>query len=190
MIARRLLPVLLVAACTSAARDRDSAAPERGDTAAAVAAAHAARSDSAFRALQSRGAAVMGVDQYTSAHVFESLPDGGRIVLERPDAADTAGVRTIREHMRMIAAAFRRGDFTAPGLVHAQQVPGTPVISSRADRIGYLAIDRPRGAEVRITTTDPDALAAVHEFLAFQRADHRAAGHEGMTHAGHREAMH
>jgi hypothetical protein len=43
---------------------------------------------------------------------------------------------------------------------------------------------------VRITTTDPAALAAVHEFLAFQRADHRAAGHEGMTHAGHTEGMH
>jgi hypothetical protein len=190
MIERRLLPVLLVAACTSAARDRDSAAPEPGDTAAAVAAAHAATSDSAFRALQSRGAGVMGVDQYTSAHVFETLPDGGRIVLERPDSADTAGVRTIREHMRAIAAAFTHGDFTAPGLVHAQRVPGTRVMASRAERITYTEVDRPRGAEVRITTTDPAALAAVHEFLAFQRADHRAAGHEGMTHAGQTEGMH
>jgi len=31
--------------------------------------------------MQSRGAHVMGVDQYTSAHVFEDLPDGGRVVL-------------------------------------------------------------------------------------------------------------
>jgi hypothetical protein len=120
--------------------------------------------------------------------VFETLADGGRIVLERPDSADTDGVRTNREHMRTIAAAFRRGDFEAPGLVHAQQVPGTRVMAARAERITYAATDRPRGAEVRIATRDPAALAAVHEFLAFQRADHRAAGQEGapeMQHAGH-----
>jgi hypothetical protein len=142
-----------------------------------------AASDSAFRAVQARGAGVMGVDQYTSTHVFEDLPDGGRIVLDRQDTSDTAGVRTIRAHMRAIADAFARGDFQAPGLVHAQVVPGTAVMAARRDALRYEAIDRPAGAEVRITTTDPAAIAAVHDFLAFQRSDHRAAGHEG--HAGH-----
>jgi len=42
--------------------------------------------------MQSRGAQVMGVDQYTSAHVFEDLPDGGRVVLDRADLADTAAI--------------------------------------------------------------------------------------------------
>ena len=37
-------------------------------------------SDSAFAAMQTRGQAVMGVDQYASAHVFEDLADGGRII--------------------------------------------------------------------------------------------------------------
>jgi hypothetical protein len=181
--------VLLIAipfvGCERPAPAHGDSAIASGDTAAAVAAARARTNDSAFGALQSRGAGVMGVDQYTSAHVFESLPDGGRIVLERPDSADTAGVRTIREHMRTIAAAFRRGDFEAPGLVHAQEVPGTRVMAARASRLSYAATDRARGAEVRITTSDPAALAAVHEFLAFQRADHRAAGHEGMPGMDH-----
>ena len=122
----------------------------------------------------------MGVNQYTSQHVFETLPDGGRIILERPSEGDTADIRTIRAHMHEIAAAFAQGDFSAPGLVHAQQVPGTKVMAARATALHYEAVDRPRGAEVRITTHDPEALAAVHEFLAFQRADHRTAGHEGM----------
>lgn len=47
-----------------------------------------------FAAMQSRGAQVMGVDQYTSAHVFEDLPDGGRVVLDRADASDTAAIRS------------------------------------------------------------------------------------------------
>ena len=141
--------------------------------------APAGNTDSAFAAVQDRGAAVMGVDQYTSAHVFEDLPDGGRIVLDRADALDTAAVSAIRSHMRSIADAFARGDFRSPVLVHAREVPGTDVMRERRGAITYRAVDRPRGAEVRITTRDEAAVRAVHAFLAFQRMDHRAAGHEG-----------
>jgi hypothetical protein len=80
--------------------------------------------------------------------------------------------------MRVIEAAFRRGDFSLPGQVHDQEVPGTRVMRERRDAITYTASDRPRGAELRIATNDPDALAAIRQFLAFQRSDHRAAGHE------------
>ena len=118
----------------------------------------------------------MGVDQYTSSHIFESLPDGGRIVLQR-DSVDSAGTATIRAHMSDIAARFSKGDFTIPGMVHAQEVPGTKVMAARASRIRYIADTLPRGGQVRVTTTDSAAIAAIHEFLAFQRMDHRAAGH-------------
>jgi hypothetical protein len=133
--------------------------------------------DSAFAELQVRGAEAMGVDQYTSTHVFESLPDGGRIVLQR-DSSDAAGAETIRAHMRDIAARFAAGDFSIPGAVHALVVPGTAVMAARRDFIEYVAETLPRGAHVRIITTDSTALAAVHAFLTFQRVDHRAAGHD------------
>ncbi len=132
--------------------------------------------DSAFAALQERGKAAMGVDQYTSTHVFEDLPDGGRIVLQR-DSADAEGTAVIRAHMRDIADLFSRGDFSIPGMVHAREVPGTDVMAAKRAMITYVADTLPRGGQVRITTTDPDALRAVHAFLAFQRMDHRAAGH-------------
>jgi hypothetical protein len=141
-------------------------------------AATAASGDSAFAGVQTRGRDVMGVNQYTSRHVFEDLPDGGRIVLDRDAAADSAAITTIRAHMRDIAAAFARGDFSSPSLVHAREVPGTRTMTELARAITYVAIDRPRGAEVRIRATEPEAVAAVHAFLAFQRSDHRAAGHE------------
>lgn len=134
--------------------------------------------DSAFASVQRRGAAVMGVDQYASQHVFESLPDGGRIVLERDDATDTAAVRTIRLHMRDIERAFQAGNFNAPFAVHAQDVPGTSVMAEKRAHITYAASDLPRGGELRIRSGDAVAVKAVHDFLAFQRSDHRAAGHE------------
>jgi hypothetical protein len=119
----------------------------------------------------------MGGDQSTSSHVFEPLADGGRIVLQR-DVPDSAGVVAIRAHMRMIAERFAAGDFTLPGFVHDQPVPGTAMMAARRDRITYVADTLPRGAEVRITTTDPEALAAVHAFLEFQRREHHAPAHE------------
>jgi hypothetical protein len=132
--------------------------------------------DSAFAALQARGKNHMGVDQYASTHRFDVLPDGGRIALQS-DRGDSAAVAAIRAHMRTIAAAFARGDFATPGLVHAKSVPGTRVMAAKRAAIVYEPRDLPRGAEVRVRTRDAEALRAVAEFMAFQRAEHRAGGH-------------
>ena len=131
-----------------------------------------------YAAMQDRGRVVMGVDQYTSAHVFEDLPDGGRVVLDREDAGDSGGIATIRLHMRDIATSFRAGDFTKPFQVHAQIVPGTALMQARRAAIAFEVVDRPAGGEVRMRSNDPVAVAAIHEFLAFQRGSHHAAGHE------------
>jgi len=159
-----LVAVLLLAAAPAGAQQKADHAKHHPPT------------DSAFAATQRRGQQVMGVDQYTSSHVFESLANGGRIVLQR-DAEDPAGETTIRAHLREIALRFEKGDFSLPGQVHATEVPGTAVMAKRARRIRYIYRQLPRGGEVRIVSRDREAIAAVHEFLAFQRMDHRAPGH-------------
>jgi TusA-related sulfurtransferase len=128
--------------------------------------------DSAFRAMQARGSAVMGVDQYTSVHRFDALRDGGRIELRR-DHDDSASAATIRAHMRAIARAFAAGDFSATADVHDETVPGVPVMRARRSAIRYEVSDLPRGAELRIRSTDPLAVEAIHRFLAYQRREHR-----------------
>jgi hypothetical protein len=120
----------------------------------------------------------MGVDQYTSTHVFDDLPNGGRIELQR-DSSDSAGTARIRAHFATIAKAFKAGDFSSPEFVHAQSVSGTGVMAAKRDEIDYAVRDLPHGAELLITTSDPAAVAAIHEFLMFQRHEHRAGG---MTH--------
>ena len=92
MIAERLLVASLliaVAGCTGGGREK-------------------ARSDSSFAALQQRGESAMGVNQYTSQHVFEPLPTGGRIVLQRKES-DSIGEAAIRAHMRTISCVHERG---------------------------------------------------------------------------------
>jgi hypothetical protein len=135
------------------------------------------QSDSAFAVLQQRGESVMGVDQYTSQHVFEPLANGGRIILQRKED-DISGTATIRAHMRTIAAAFSKGDFALPGVVHAMSnVPGTAEMKELRSEISYTPRDLPRGGEVVIASNNPKAVAAIHDFLAFQRMDHRAGMH-------------
>jgi hypothetical protein len=120
----------------------------------------------------------MGVDQYTSSHLFTPRPDGGTIELQR-DSADAAGVAQVRAHMQQIAELFATGDFSLPGQVHGQVVPGTDIMRSLRSSITYTVDTLPRGARVNLRTTDPAALRAVHAFLAFQRRDHKA----GMDHS-------
>ena len=170
-----LLAALAAAACSRAAPPPAPASSTGAPSAAEHAAHHpapAAAGDSAFAALQARGETAMGVDQYTSSHHFEPLPDGGRIELQR-DVDDPAGIARIRSHLREIAAAFGSGDFSTPAFVHMQTVPGTRVMVEKRSLIAYAVNDLPRGGELRMTTRDAEALAAIHEFLVFQRSDHR-----------------
>ena len=134
--------------------------------------APAATNDSAFRALQERGKGTMGVDQYASRHRFEDLPDGGRIELQMREV-DSAGIAAIRAHLRKTAQDFTAGIFTAPDSTHAMVVPGTEVMARKQGRITYRYRSLPQGGEIRIRTTDAEALRAVRDFLAFQREDHR-----------------
>jgi hypothetical protein len=137
-----------------------------------------AGSDSAFEALQQRGAQPlgMGVDQERSTHRFDVLPEGGRIEYVY-DSDDAEQVGRIREHLQDIARAFAAGDFSTPAFVHMQQVPGTGTMAAKRDVIAYEYRPLARGGEIVITTTDAEALQAIREFMDFQRSDHRAGGH-------------
>jgi hypothetical protein len=134
-----------------------------------------ASSDSAFAAMQARGKMAMGVDQYESAHRFDVLPDGGRIALEM-NANDSLSITQIRAHLKLIEHAFEAGDFTTPAFVHMRSMPGTATMARRKAVIKYSYADLERGGEVRITSRDPRAIAAIHEFLEAQRAEHRSGG--------------
>jgi hypothetical protein len=153
-------------------------------TGAAVSAHSLAAQDSSFAAMQQRGKVAMGVDQYTSVHHFDDLSDGGRIRLER-DKDDAVGARAIQAHLRDIAKAFSTGDFTTPAFVHMQHVPGTAEMAKRRAAIRYKFQPLPRGGELHITTGDTTARRAIHEFLAFQRGEHHADGHDMRGASGH-----
>ena len=139
--------------------------------------------DTGYAGLQRRGQMVMGVDQYTSAHQFDLTPDGGRIVLVRA-ASDTAGVRKIRDHLQDIARAFAAGDFGHTMMVHQRELPGVSVMRQRRSAIRFAVDTLAGGGAVRISTTDPAAVRAIHQFLGAQRMDHHSGGMSDTTRAG------
>jgi len=131
--------------------------------------------DTGFQSLQQRGQVYMGVDQERSAHRFDDVADGGRIALQSL-TGDSQDVAAIRQHFQQIREQFARGDFETPMLVHAEAVPGTDSMRAYAGRLEYSVEQLPRGAALRIRSTSPAAIAAVHRFLAYQRREHRAPG--------------
>jgi hypothetical protein len=100
--------------------------------------------------------------------------DGGAIEVTTKDAADTNNRDAIRSHLPHITAMFSEGNFEAPMLVHdSKKVPGTKAMTERKDAIRYQYVETARGGRVDIVTSDPAALAAVHQFLKYQIAEHK-----------------
>ena len=125
-------------------------------------------------AADKRGAMVMGFDQALTTHHFLLFADGGAIEVSVKNPGDTKNLAAIRSHLPHIAQMFADGNFEAPMLVHdSKEVPGTKAMAARKTAIRYDYVKTTNGARVNITTTDPEALAAVHAFLAFQIADHK-----------------
>jgi hypothetical protein len=129
--------------------------------------------DQRFTEMQARGAQSMGFDQSKATHHFRTLEDGGAIEVTVNDASDNADLPAIRNHLAQIAKQFAAGDFSSPMMTHAEMPPGAAEMQKLKDKIAYTYEEMPGGARVRITTGDPNALAAVHKFLGYQIKEHR-----------------
>ncbi len=159
----RVLPYLVLSGSFACSGAQSSPAPAT------------AKGDSSFAAMQARGKMAMGVDQSTSTHSFDALPNGGRITLLRNEN-DSLGIAQIRAHLRLIQHAFQAGDFSTPQFVHMQMMPGTAEMARLRNVILYSYRELPRGGEVVMTTRDSSAIAAIHAFMGAQRSEHHASG--------------
>jgi hypothetical protein len=132
-----------------------------------------------------RGAMVMGFDQEKTAHHFLIYDDGGAIditVKDTKETKDTKDRDAIRSHLPHITTMFGAGDFNIPMLVHdAKDIPGVTVLSERKHTITYRYRETPGGGRVEMTTTDPQALKALHAFLRYQIHEHHTGDSLTMT---------
>ena len=118
-------------------------------------------------------AQAMGFDQDKTVHHFSTAPTGGSIEVTAKDTADEASVSDIRMHLKHITDAFAKGDFSKPLLTHGEMPDGVADLQRLKSSIRYKYEDTPHGGAVRITTSDPEALKAVHAFLKYQVREHK-----------------
>ncbi len=123
--------------------------------------------------MNDRGEKGMGFSQTTTTHHFLLKPDGGAIQVEVNDSNDTASCDSIRAHLTHITHAFSAGDFDIPMFVHDTTPPGVPEMKRLKDKITYTFKETPAGGRILISTSDPDALLAIHKFLRFQIEEHQ-----------------
>jgi len=120
-----------------------------------------------------RGDHTMGFSHANTRHHFRLKEDGGAIEVTAIRGDDTASRDQIRRHLKHIAEKFSEGDFSAPMIIHAQTPPGVEAMKRSKAEIKYQYEEIERGAKVHITTANPEAVKAVHEFLRFQIQDHK-----------------
>jgi hypothetical protein len=123
--------------------------------------------------VEKHGDEAMGFPHDKTTHHFRLYSDGGAIEVTVNDIKDSQSMQAIRSHLAHIVTMFSNGKFSIPMFVHDQVPPGVPVMKDRRADISYSFEELPAGGRVRIKTTNPDALKAVHEFLRFQIADHQ-----------------
>jgi hypothetical protein len=124
-------------------------------------------------AMEHRGNQGMGFDQQKTAHHFLLRKDGGAIQVTTKTAGDKESLEEIRMHLQHIRRAFQLGEFNIPMFVHDQTPPGASTMTKLKEQIHYRYEAIENGGRVLISSRNPEAVAAVHDFLKFQITEHQ-----------------
>lgn len=123
--------------------------------------------------MNERGDQGMGFSQEKTTHHFYLTKTGGVIQVEANDPKDSVSRDQIRQHLKHIAMMFAEGNFDIPMFVHDLVPPGVPVMKQLKAEIKYQYEETEKGARVRISTSNQEALSAINEFLSFQIKEHQ-----------------
>ena len=134
---------------------------------------HAQDPKTADEQMNKRGDHVMGFDHTKTTHHFLLQESGGSIEITANKSGDIESSEQIRMHLKHIVMMFAEGNFNAPMLIHDQTPPGVRVMKELKDEIKYSFEEIDRGAAVRISTKNPTAVKAIHDFLRFQIKEHK-----------------
>ena len=129
--------------------------------------------DAHHAAVNMHGDEAMGFGHDRTMHHFLLAASGGAIEVRANDPKDSASIDAIRSHLMHIVSMFKSGDFSAPMFVHSTIPPGVTTMKLLKSRIEYKYEALDGGGRVRIESSDPVAVAAVHDFLRFQIIDHQ-----------------
>lgn len=124
--------------------------------------------------VKQHGAEAMGFDQNKTTHHFVLTKDGGYVQVTAKDPKDATSTSQIRSHLQQQEKKFAAGDFGAPEHTHGRVPPGVPTMQQLKSQMRYDLQHIDRGARLHLTSKNPKAVAAIHDFLRFQISDHQS----------------
>src|SRR5574339_343204 len=143
-----------------------------GTNSTTVTAHHTKNQSAASISMLERGAMAMGFNQSKILHQFKSTPTGGEILITALNNSDIETIKQIKNHIYVIQREFSAGNFTKPFYIHAQDVPGTKIMTEKKDFIKYTINEIDNGSTLILETIDEQILDAIHKFMAFQGTEH------------------
>jgi hypothetical protein len=123
--------------------------------------------------MSGRGNIAMGFNQNNVVHRFLGTPVGGEIIITALNGSDRQTINQIKSHITEIQKEFSEGNFTKPFFIHAQEVPGTRVMSEKKELIKYEVLEMYNGSRLLLTTNDKVLIDAINRFMEFQAREHQ-----------------
>jgi hypothetical protein len=134
-------------------------------------------------AVSALGPEVMPFSLSATAHIFSKTPSGAIQQVVVKDPLDRDQVSLIRQHLKEVAAQFRRGDFSGPSHVHGAQMPGlAELMQAKPGEIAIQYQDLQLGGQIQYSAHNPALVAALHRWVDAQLADHGPDAMEGHEH--------
>ena len=119
-----------------------------------------------------RGAKVMPFDLEQTTHVFQQLEDGGLQKVVVKDQSNKKQIALIQAHLKEESERFRKGDFSDPGKIHGEDMPGLAELKAGAGQIDVRYAALGDGAQVWYKAKDPKLVMAIHHWFDAQLSDH------------------
>lgn len=134
-----------------------------------------------------RGKDVMPFTLAATTHIFTKGAEGGVQRVVAKNTSDTAQVTLVRKHLQEIREQFLKGDFSGPGHIHGQDMPGLAELKdAKPGQIDIAYKDITGGAELSYKTSVATLVAALHKWFDAQLSDH---GKDAMAGHAHHEGM-
>lgn len=117
---------------------------------------------------------VMPFNMSKTIHIFKMTETGGIEKVLARDPRESGQIALIRQHMKLEAEKFQRGDYSDPARLHGKDMPGLAELEVNAARIKITYAELPAGAQITFTTHDLHLLTAVHRWFGAQLSEHGA----------------
>lgn len=115
---------------------------------------------------------VMPFDMGKTLHTFRMTETGGVQRVEVRDPKDAEQVALIRQHLKMEAERFARGDYSDPVHLHGADMPGLAELKADPSGLRVSYRDLPAGGQITFETEDLRLLTAVHRWFGAQLSEH------------------